>query len=183
MAAIWLLAKPLSRSRRRRGAAGQRKRREIERAVRCAAVTFSRWAARHGLNLRQAASFLEIAPRTLARWQQSWQQARLRTQTRGRPSHRSSRAVRNRLLALLDLLGPRTGLPTLLALCPEMARGELQDVLRRYRRVWKRKHRLPVRVLHWHRAGAVWAADFAEPPLAVDRCYGRLLAVRDHASP
>src|SRR5262249_49501299 len=64
-------------------------------------------------------------------------------------------------LALLDLLGPRTGLPTFLALCPEMARGEMQDLLRRYRRVWKRKHRLPVRVLHWHRAGAVWAADFA----------------------
>jgi hypothetical protein len=86
------------------------------------------------------------------------------------------------LLALLGLLGPGTGLPTLRALCPEMARREIQDLLRRYRRVWRRRHRLLVHVLHWQRAGTVWAVDFAEPPLAVDGCYSRLLAVRDLAS-
>jgi transposase InsO family protein len=63
-----------------------------------------------------------------------------------------------------------------------MARREIQDVLRRYRRVWKRRHRVLLRVLHWQRAGAVWAADFAEPPVPVDGCYDRLLAVRDLAS-
>jgi transposase InsO family protein len=63
-----------------------------------------------------------------------------------------------------------------------MARGEIQDLLRRYRRVWKRRHRILARVLHWRRAGAVWTADFAEPPLAMDGCYGRVLAVRDLAS-
>jgi transposase InsO family protein len=86
------------------------------------------------------------------------------------------------LLALLGLLGPGVGLPTLLALCPEMARREIQDMLRRYRRLYKRRCRALVRVLHWHRTGAVWATDFAEPPLAVDGCYSRLLAVRDLAS-
>jgi transposase InsO family protein len=85
-------------------------------------------------------------------------------------------------LALLGLLGPAAGLPTLLAFCPDMARREIQDMMRRYRRVWKRRHRMLVRMLHWHRIGAVWAADFAEPPLAVDGCYSRLLAVRDLAS-
>src|SRR5262249_7471090 len=166
----------------RRGAAGQRTRRALERAVRRAAVAFGRWAAQHGLSLGQAAAALTIAPRTLARWHRAWQLTRLQSLPRGRPCQRSSRAVRNRLLALLGLLGPRAGLPTVQALCPEMARREIQDVLRRYRRVWKRQHRVLLRVLHWHRAGAVWATDFAEPPLPVDGCYNRLLAVRDLAS-
>src|SRR5262249_40257444 len=50
----------------RRGAAGQQTRRTLERAVRRAAVAFGRWAARHGLSLRQAAAALALAPRTLA---------------------------------------------------------------------------------------------------------------------
>jgi len=63
-----------------------------------------------------------------------------------------------------------------------MARRELQDLLRRYRRVWRRRHRLLARVLHWQRPGTVWAMDFAEPPAPVDGVYGSLLAVRDLAS-
>jgi len=63
-----------------------------------------------------------------------------------------------------------------------MARREIQDLLRRYRRVWKRRHRILLHVLHWQRPGAVWATDFAEPPLPVDGGYDRLLAVRDLAS-
>jgi hypothetical protein len=176
------LAKPVPARSSRRGAAGQRTRRALERAVRRAAVAFGRWAARHGLSLHQAAAALAIAPRTLARWQRAWQQTRLRPQPRGRPCRRSSRAARNRLLALLGLLGPHAGLPTLRALCPEMARREIQDLLRRYRRAWKLRHRVLLHVLHWQRAGSVWAADFAEPPWPVDGCYDRLLAVRDLAS-
>lgn len=37
-------------------------------------------------------------------------------------------------------------------------------------------------MLRWLRVGSVWAIDFAEPPLPVNGCYGRLLAVRDLAS-
>lgn len=72
------------------------------------------------------------------------------------------------------------GAPTLQALCPEMARREVQSMLRRYRRVWRRRH--PLRVLQWHRPGSVWAIDFAEPPAPVDSCFPYLLAVRDLAS-
>jgi transposase InsO family protein len=85
-------------------------------------------------------------------------------------------------LALLGLLGPRVGVPTLQALCREMPRRELRDLLRRYRRAWRRRRRLLTRRLHWTRPGSVWAIDFAEPPQAVEGCYGRLLAVRDLAS-
>jgi hypothetical protein len=160
----------------------QRARRASERAVRRAAVAFRRWAARFGLTLAAAAARLGLPPRTLARWQRRWQTARLRPKAHGRPSQRSPRALRERLLALLGLLGPGAGLPTLLALCPGLARREVQDLLRRYRAVWRRSHRRLLRVLHWQGAGRVWATDFAQPPLSVEGRYGRMLAVRDLAS-
>jgi transposase InsO family protein len=90
--------------------------------------------------------------------------------------------LRVRLLALLRLLGPSVGVLPLQALCPGLARREVADLLRRYRRVWKRKRRLLTRALHWTRPGAVWAIDFAVPPAPLEGRYCRLLAVRDLAS-
>jgi transposase InsO family protein len=86
------------------------------------------------------------------------------------------------VLALIGLLGMRVGVPTLQALCPELARREIQDLLRRYRRLAWRRGRLLARTLRWTRPGSVWAADFSEPPLAIEGCFTRLLAVRDLAS-
>jgi transposase InsO family protein len=63
-----------------------------------------------------------------------------------------------------------------------MARREVEDLLRRYRRVWRKRRRALASVLRWTRPGTVWAVDFAEPPLPVEGRYGRLLAVRDLAS-
>jgi transposase InsO family protein len=68
------------------------------------------------------------------------------------------------------------------ALCPELARREIQDLLRRYRTLWRLRHRLVLRVLHWQRPGSVWAVDFSEPPAPVDGRYAQLLAVRDLAT-
>jgi hypothetical protein len=65
---------------------------------------------------------------------------------------------------------------------PEMRRAELADLLQRYRRVWQRRHGQVLHVLHWQRPGAVWAADYAEPPLPLEEGYTDLLAVRDLAS-
>ena len=74
------------------------------------------------------------------------------------------------------------GVPTLQALCPELARDEVRDLLRRYRRAWKRKRWLLTRTLHWQRPGSAWAIDFSEPPLPIEGCFGRVLALRDLAS-
>jgi transposase InsO family protein len=63
-----------------------------------------------------------------------------------------------------------------------MARREVEDLLRRYRRALRRRRRRLSRVLHWSRPGAVWAVDFSEPPLPIEGRYPRLLAVRDLAS-
>jgi len=125
---------------------------------------------------------LGVAVSTLRHWQIRWRKDRLQAHPRGRPARRSSRDVRARALALVWLLGPGVGVPTLQAVCPSMARRELQDLLRRYRRVWRLRSRQLAPVLHWKRAGTVWAMDFAEPPAPVDGVYRQLLAVRDLAS-
>lgn len=170
----------LPESSRRRGWAGQLPRRALERRVRRRVLAFRRWALRRGVSGPEIAAHLGIAHRTLQRWAAAWRRHRLRATARGRPVRRSPLAQRRHLLGLLQLLGPQTGVPTLQALCRGMARREIRDVLRRYRRVWKHR-RLP-HVLRWHRPGTVWAADFAEAPLPVDGVYPCLFAVRDLAS-
>ena len=86
------------------------------------------------------------------------------------------------MLALIELVGPHIGVPTLQSLFQTMPRREIQDLLRRFRRVWRRRRRRLLHILHWRRPGTVWAIDFAEPPLSVDGRFDRLLAVRDLAS-
>jgi transposase InsO family protein len=168
--------------RRRRGLAGQRKKRAVERRVRRRVLAFRRWAARWGLSGAAVAERLGIAWRTLQRWETLWHRNRLRICTHGRPTGRASRAIRQRLLGVLELLGPQTGVPILQTFVPEMARREVQDFLRRYRRIWRKRNRRLLHVLHWQQPGTVWAMDFAEPPLPVEGCYPYLLAVRDLSS-
>jgi transposase InsO family protein len=154
----------------------------LERGVRVRAVAFCRWAGHLGLTLEQAAARLGLAARTLQRWADAWGRDRLRAPDRGRPNRRSGLGLRSRALAVMELMGPAVGVPTLQALCPGMARREVADLLRRYRRAWRRRRQLLARALRWTRPGAVWAIDFSKPPLPVEGCYGRLLAVRDLAS-
>lgn len=63
-----------------------------------------------------------------------------------------------------------------------MARREIQNLLRRYRRVWRYRRRLLHPTLIWTCAGSVWAVDFSEPPQPIEGTFDRLLAVRDLAS-
>jgi transposase InsO family protein len=100
----------------------------------------------------------------------------------GRPIRAASPQQRNEVIHIVDELGPGIGLPTLRDLFPDLARSALEDVLRRYRELWKRLHKQPVHVLHWTRPGSVWAADFHGPRPPVDGVYPDLLAVRDLAS-
>jgi hypothetical protein len=63
-----------------------------------------------------------------------------------------------------------------------MPRAELADLLAGYRRDWRARHFTPLRVLHWRRAGAVWAVDFTGPGLPLADGTPYLLAARDLAS-
>jgi hypothetical protein len=86
------------------------------------------------------------------------------------------------VLGALELFGPGTGLETLRGLYPEMARGELQDLLRRYRSVYSTKHPVLLGELKWLVPGAVWAMDHAWLPEPIDGILPYALAVRDLSS-
>ena len=64
----------------------------------------------------------------------------------------------------------------------EMKRAELEDLLRRYRRLYARKHKVCLHLLRWHKPGTIWAMDFCQPPLPVDGMYPYVFLVRDLAS-
>jgi transposase InsO family protein len=90
--------------------------------------------------------------------------------------------VREAVIRLLDEHGPHLGVPTLRVCFPGMCRAELSDLVRRYRRVWRARHRVPLRVLKWVGAGRVWAIDFTGPLLVLEGEARFVLAVRDLAS-
>ena len=166
----------------RRGSAWQRPRRQLEQRVRATVLDFGDWAADRGLNRQQAAARLGLAARTLRCWEEQRGDAGQGVRWRGRPVVRSPRDQRQQVLALLESVGPGLGLASLQGHCTDLPRAELRDLLRRYRRVWRRRHHQALHVLHWLRPGSVWAIDFAEPPLPLEAGFTELLAVRDLAS-
>jgi transposase InsO family protein len=172
---------PVPRSGRRRGLARQQARRRREHALRHDLVALRLWTAQRGWTLGETADRLHLAPRTLRQWQHDHRFAYTQPAL-GRPTARASRTERQAVLEILEELGPGVGVPTLKACCPNLARAELADFLRRYRRVWRQRHQETLHVLRWQEPGRVWALDYAEPPLPIDGRYRALLAVRDLSS-
>jgi transposase InsO family protein len=127
-----------------------------------------------------AAETLGVAPRTLRHW-------RRRTDAppacRGRPCKTASPERRAEVRRFLrEVCGPAVGLEAIRALFPDVPRCVLADLLRRYRRVWRRRYRQRGLRLTWRRPGAVWAIDFSEAPCLIDGVFRYLFAVRDLAS-
>jgi putative transposase len=166
----------------RRGPACQQPRRQAEHHARHVILDFWNRAARLGIASPEAARRLGIAPRTLRYWQQQRREARLKPYPRGRPARRSPRSLRNQVVQLLCLIGPRVGTPTLQATFPSMPRSELKDILRRFRRVWQYQNQRLIHRLRWHHPGTVWAADHVQPDRSIDGVYPYALSVRDLAS-
>lgn len=101
---------------------------------------------------------------------------------RGRPSDGVERDLRSGILSVFALLGPHATLATLRRQFPQVARGALENLLERCRRVYRRRSRWLVHTLRWTRPGRVWAMDFTEPPEDIDGEYRYLLLIRDLAS-
>ena len=165
-----------------RGAARQRPRRQLENAVRRQVVHFSQLTVAQGLSVTETARLLDLDARTVYYWRACHGRRRLHACVLGRPLVRASAADRNQVIELLDELGLATGLPTLQDCFPDLCRAELEDVLKRYRRLWRMLHARAVYHLRWPVPGRVWAIDFTEAPQPIDGLYPYLLAVRDLAS-
>jgi transposase InsO family protein len=128
----------------------------------------------------EVARLFRVADRTLRRWRRALAAAAVRPL--GRPVRRSPRAARNGVIHFLDGHGPHVGVPALRECFPALGRAELADLLRRYRRVWRARHRVPLRVLRWSAPGRVWAIDFTDPLPTIEGGHRYVLAVRDLAS-
>lgn len=135
-----------------------------------------------GYSAREAAQLLRVTGRTLRQWRHDLRPLTAPTPLPGRPLRRSSSTSRNAVIEYLDAVGPGVGLPPLRTAFPTLSRAELDDLLTRYRRVWRRRHLQPLHVLEWTTPGRVWAMDFAEAPACLDSIGAYLLAVRDLAS-
>jgi transposase InsO family protein len=91
--------------------------------------------------------------------------------------------VRNEVIRFVhQVTGPVVGLPALRALFPDVPRCILEDLLTRYRRVWRRRYCQQGFRLTWNRPGAVWAMDHSEASRLIDGIYPYLFAVRDLGS-
>lgn len=168
---------------KRRGRLSRRwRRREREAQVRRHAVAVAADIAAVGYTQTQIADLLRITARTLRQWRHDVQLPTTSVRFAGRPAARSTPAQRNQVIDYLDLYGPGLGLPPLRDAFPVMTRAELDDLLTRYRRVWRKCHLQPLHVLTWTTPGTVWAMDFAEAPSVIDGIGKYLLAVRDLAS-
>jgi len=100
----------------------------------------------------------------------------------GRPAKHGTVEARNAAVATLNRYGPTLGVPSLHARHPDLSRCELAEIKRRWVRIQVERYRLPIRVLHWTRPGAVWAMDYTKPDRPVDGAFGQILVVQDLAS-
>jgi transposase InsO family protein len=165
-----------------RGFARQRDVRERESTLRGHLVELTRWTSNLGFSLPETAHLLNLSPRTLRDWYADFRIEIPRIQLLGRPTLRSALTERTEVLDVLKELGPATSVATLRDCFPRMPRAELEDLLKRYRRVWRKRYLAATHTLHWQPVGAVWAIDFSEAPRLIDGIYPYLLAVRDLAS-
>jgi transposase InsO family protein len=170
------------RAVKRRGSAWQRPRRDLEGGVRQTAVEVYRGTRQQGWTLARTAQRLGLTPRTLRQWRYDRGSDPVPVKTLGRPPARSSAEQRNEVLDMLTEYGPAIGVPTLRESFPTMARAELENLVSRYRRLYRKRRRQAWCVLHWTEPGRVWAMDFCEPPEPIEGGYPYLLAVRDLAS-
>lgn len=129
-----------------------------------------------------AAAKLGISSPVLGAWQRRWSEDRLEPRVRGRPETQLDHHQRNLVIGLLRLLGADLGAATLARMVPDAPRSAIEDLVRRYRAVYRERTIRHAVSLRWTRAGAVWAIDFTEPPLPIDGTYAHLLVVRDLAS-
>jgi hypothetical protein len=165
----------------RRGSAHQHPRRRREQAARQNAAAAGNRLVDRGRSWSEIARLFHLSVRTLQRWREPVPSSGS-IPLLGRPVIHSPREARNEVLHFLDEYGPGVGVPTLKECFPDMMRAEQEDLLRRYRRIWREQHRIPLRILSWPVPGRVWAIDFAQAPLPIEGRFPYLLAVRDLAS-
>jgi transposase InsO family protein len=179
---LWHIGASSDDPRTRRRARKQQPRRAAEDAARQVA-TCAALSTRCRGSQRQLATAVGVSLRTLRCWKAQQRAGTLQPHLRGRPPQTCDVATRNDVIHFLhQVSGPSVALAALRALFPQVSPAILAELLRRYRRLWRRRYRHSGFQLTWHRAGAVWAMDFSQTPQVVDAVKNYAFAVRDLAS-
>lgn len=166
--------------RSRRCELAQRPCRVAESEVRQVAVRYSEQARQQGVPAALVAQQLRAPARTVRHWKR---QGAGTIALRGRRPKTSSVSERNEVIRFLhEVSGPVVGLEALRALFGGIPRCILENLLRRYRRVWRWRYQQKGFRLTWLQPGSTWAMDFSEPLYPIDGIYPYLFAVRDLAS-
>ncbi len=139
-------------------------------------------ARRAGLSLSRATAVAQISCRTWHVWQQWRKQGQPCLPPRGRPPRCATQEERSRACLFLREQGAHVPLRALREHLPSVARAELADLKRRYRKICRWRHQRHQGRLVWHRPGSVWAADFTEPAEYIGGTDRWILSVRDLAS-
>jgi Integrase core domain len=176
-----LALRPEAQPSVRLGLAGQQPQRELEQLVRWRVVQCAQRRLDLGCTQLEAAGRLGIHERTLRHWLTELPVAGP-VQPLGRPLTPSSPEQQQAVFCWVRQAGPGIALADVQTQFDTMARAELDDIRKVYRRLWRAQNRHLLHVLHWQRPGSVWAMDFATAPRAVDEIYPHVLAVRDLAS-
>ena len=166
---------------KRRGVQWQIERRRLEREAKLGAIALVRLCRLLGLTWDRVSSFLRVSSDTLRRWLRRWREDRLAIEPRGRPHARASTEARQQVLAALGFFGPGVEVAVLRRMFPYVARRELEDLVARYRRVYRKRGTL-LHQLTWTNDAAVWAMDFTEAPTEIDGDFPYVLVVRDLGS-
>lgn len=168
--------------RTRRGVTGQQARRAEERQLRRRVLAYVRWTRRVcGWTQDAAARQLGLAGRTVRDWATHRRDAPSVT-PRGRPAHRSDRALRQAVIELLKLTGPGVTYGEVERHFPATPRAELHELTDRFRHVCRVRWGATVLATRWTTPGTVWAMDHTQPPVRIDGCFPKILVVRDLAS-
>ncbi len=160
----------------------QPQRRALERQVRQRVLDFTDRLTDAGFGLDQAAQRVGVSARTLRHWDQLFRQPDESVPLLGRPRADSGSEPQQAVIDHLKVVGAGESVPALRVQFPDMARAELDRLVKGYRELWRQENRRPLYVLHWQRPGTVWAMDFAKAPSPIDGQFPHLLAVRDLAS-
>ena len=164
------------------GGGTQAQRRALEQQVRQRALEVADRLAEIGLGPDEVGQRLGIRPRTLRHWDWASRETGGTLSLLGRPCADSGPEQQQAVRERLDDVGAGLSVSALRVHFPDMARAEIDRLVKDYREQWRAEHRRPLRVLHWLRPGSAWAMDFAQAPAAIDSIYPYLLAVRDLAS-
>jgi transposase len=157
--------------------------RRHEREVRKTAVAFVRWARTcHGWTEKEAAERLDVSSSTLRSWKVNWEFCKLKAYARGARPQRPDQKTRTMALALFHAMGPGVGVPTLEEMLPNVGRTALENLLRRYQRMRRKRKRRLMYQVRWRRMNRVWAMDYFQAPVPIEGRYPWCLVVRDLAS-